>query len=133
MPGTGHNFFSRCESLVAPGGVRPGGAHSKPSAASGPPATLQVSVDAYSCWSFGRSACSLLDMTYETLRAGRTGEKKPEPIDGILRRRTVEPRDPRGAFITRRTRLLAADPPEKRIVVDNAPRKKCSQRWEPVE
>jgi len=72
-------------------------------------------------------------MTYETLRAGRTGEKKPEPIDGILRRRTVEPRDPRGAFITRRTRLLAADPPEKRIVVDNAPRKKCSQRWEPVE
>src|SRR5262249_32139912 len=81
--GTGHSFSSRCESLVAPGGVAPGGAHQKPlwpNAASGPRATPQVSVDAYSCWSFGRSACSLLDMAYETLRAARTSEKKPEPI-----------------------------------------------------
>jgi hypothetical protein len=51
----------------------------------------------------------------------------------IVRRRTVEPRGPRGAFSTRRTRLLAADPPGQRIVLDNAPRKKCSQRWELVE
>jgi hypothetical protein len=70
--------------------VAPGGAHSTPSAVSGRQATLRVSVDAYSCWSFGRSACSLLDVGYETLRAARTSEKKPEPIDAILRRRTVE-------------------------------------------
>ena len=47
----GHSFFSRCKSPVAPGG-----AHSMPTAVSGQQVTLPVSVDAYSCLSYGHSA-----------------------------------------------------------------------------
>ena len=89
MPGTGHSFFSHCESLVALG-VAPGGGHSTPSAVSGRQVTLQVSVDAYSCWSFGRSACSLLDMAYERSVLRARARRNQSLSMRILRRRTAE-------------------------------------------
>jgi hypothetical protein len=50
MPGTGHSFFSRCQSHVALGG-----AHSMPTAVSGQQVAFPISVDAYSYF-FGHSA-----------------------------------------------------------------------------
>jgi hypothetical protein len=57
MPGTGHSFFSRCESHVALAA-----AHSMPTAESGQQVSFPVSVDAYSCLSSAILHGSLRDI-----------------------------------------------------------------------
>ena len=55
-PCSGHSFFSRCESLVVLAA-----AHPMPTAESGQ-LSFPVSVDAYSCLSFGHSHGSLREI-----------------------------------------------------------------------